>query len=199
MLRASSAKAAKRAEQTMVEVREVFHLSHELGEEGRRFGVSKEELNNWRNLDRFDALRLPIRTENEIDPHLPPHWSLSVLPKEIAITVDPDAGWLTSKKKRVFVTAGISDPVGKLWSFEVPQKSYEVWVLLFRDESNRLEDFVLPQKFFSQPYAKAKKSLKKDEKIPLSLRKDGERFLLSIHGSEPVDVTELCGNYEPLK
>jgi hypothetical protein len=31
------------------------------------------------------------------------------------------------------------------------------------------------------------------------LRKDGERFLLSIHGSEPVDITELRSNYEPLK
>jgi len=200
MLRDQSAKAAVRAEQTMVEVREVFHLSHELGEEGRRFGVSTEELNNRRNLSQYEELKQPIITEDGIiDPHLPPHWYVSVLPKEIAITADPDAGWLTSKKKRVLVTAGISDLVDKLWSFEVPQKSYEVWVLLCRDGKNRLEDFVLPQKFFSQPYAKAKKSLKKDEKIPVSLRKDGEHFLLSIHGSEPVDVTELRGNYEPLK
>jgi len=200
MLRASSAKAAKRAEQTMVEVREVFHLSHELGEEGRSFGVSKEELDSRRNLDQYEELKRPIRTEDGIiDPHLPPYWYESVLPKEIAITVDPDAGWLTSKKKRVFVTAGISDPVGKLWSFEVPQKSYEVWVLLFRDESNRLEDFVLPQKYFSQPYAKAKKSLKKDAKIPVTISHDGDRFLLSIHGSEPIEITELQSNYEPLK
>jgi len=41
--------------------------------------------------------------------------------------------------------------------------------------------------------------LKKDEKIPVVLRRDGDRFLLSIHGSDPVDVTEMRGNYEPLQ
>jgi len=41
--------------------------------------------------------------------------------------------------------------------------------------------------------------LKKDEKIPVTVRKDGSQFLLSIHGSEPIDITELQGNYDPLK
>jgi hypothetical protein len=41
--------------------------------------------------------------------------------------------------------------------------------------------------------------LKKDEKIPVSIRSDGDRFLLSIHGSEPVDIAELRSNYEPLR
>jgi tryptophanyl-tRNA synthetase len=199
MLRTQSAKAARRAEQTMAEVREVLHISHELGAEEHNFGVSEEELNNRRNLNQYEGLKRPIRTENETDPLLPSHWLTFILPKEVAITVAPDAGWLTSKKKRVLATAGISDLDGKLWSFEIPQKSYEVWVLLCRDDKNWLEDFVLPQKYFSQPFAKAKKSLKKDEKIPVIMRKDGERFLLSIHGSEPVDVTELRGNNEPLK
>ena len=200
MLRDQSAKAAKRAEQTMVEVRKVFHLSHDLGVEAHDFGVSEEELTSRRNLNRYEDLRRPIIAEDGIvDPHLDSHWYLSILPKEIAITVDPDAGWLTSKKKRVLVRAGISNPIDKLWSFEVPQKSYEVWVLLFRDGKNWLEDFVLPQKYFSQGFAKAKKSLKKDEKIPVTVRKDGSQFLLSIHGSEPIDITELQSNYDPLK
>ena len=74
-----------------------------------------------------------------------------------------------------------------------------MWVLLCRDDKNWLKDFILPQKYFSQPFAQAKKSLKKDEKIPVLLRKNGERFLLSIHGSEPFDITELHSNYGPLE
>jgi tryptophanyl-tRNA synthetase len=198
MLRDQSAKAAKRAEQTMVDVREIFDLSRELGSVKRYFGVSEEELNNRRNLNQFEDLRRPIRTENEIDPLLPSHWLVYLLPKEIAITIDSDETWLTSKKKRVLTIAGTFNADEKKWNIEVPQKSYEVWVLLCRDGKNWLEDFVLPQKYFSQPYAKAKKSLKKDEKIPVTIRKIGERFLLSIHGSEPIDITELRGNYAPL-
>jgi hypothetical protein len=41
--------------------------------------------------------------------------------------------------------------------------------------------------------------LKKDEKIPVTVSKTGDRFLLSIHGSEPADITSLQSNYEPLK
>jgi hypothetical protein len=33
----------------------------------------------------------------------------------------------------------------------------------------------------------------------VKVRQEGDRFLLSIHGSEPVDITELRSNYEPLK
>jgi tryptophanyl-tRNA synthetase len=105
---------------------------------------------------------------------------------------------LTASKKRVLVTA--SDSVDKEFGFKIPAKSYEVWVLLVPDPL-RISgiDFILPQRVFSQPFAKAKKSLKKDEKIPVTVRKDGSQFLLSIHGSEPIDITELQGNYDPLK
>jgi tryptophanyl-tRNA synthetase len=199
MLRDQSSKAAVRAEQTMVEVREVLHLSHELGAEEHNFGISKEERNNRRNLKQYEEFGSSGYTETDKNDLLPSHWLVYLLPKEIAITVDSDETWLTSKKKRVLATAGTFDFEEKVWSFEVLQKSYEVWVLLCRDDKNWLEDFVLPQKYFSHSFAKAKKSLKRDEKIPLSLRKDGEHFLLSIHDSDPVDVTELRGNYEPLK
>ncbi len=199
MLRAQSAKASKRAERTMVEVREVLHLSHELGAEGRYFGVSKEELHNRRNLGQFEEFASGGYAEDQKNALLPSHWLTYLLPKEIAITVDPDETWLTSKKKRVLATAGTFCLREEQWSFEIPQKSYEVWVLLCRDDKNWLKDFILPQKYFSQPFAQAKKSLKKDEKIPVLLRKNGERFLLSIHGSEPFDITELHSNYGPLE
>ena len=57
MLRAQSAKASRRAELTMVEVREIFDLSHELGAVKRYFGASAEELQNARDLSQRAELR----------------------------------------------------------------------------------------------------------------------------------------------
>ena len=105
---------------------------------------------------------------------------------------------ITASKKRVLVTA--ADPLASELRFEIPAKSYEVWVLLVLDlHSGEISDFILPQKVFSQQFAQAKKSLKKDERIPVMIRKDVDRFLMSIHDSEPIDITELQSNYEPLK
>jgi tryptophanyl-tRNA synthetase len=199
MLREQSVKAAARAEQTMLAVRDVFDLSHELGAVKRYFGASQEDLDNRRDLNQYKTFTEAGFSEAGVNVLLPSHWLTYLLPKEIAITVEPDETWLTAKKKRVLAAVGTIAPQEKAWSFEVPQKSYEVWVLLCRDDKNWLEDFILPQKYFSQPFAKAKKSLKKEEKIPVTLRKDGDRFLLSIHGSEPADITALQRNYEPLQ
>ena len=104
---------------------------------------------------------------------------------------------LTSKKKRVLVAAALE--AGRVWSFLIPAKSYEVWTLLGLGQNDWIRDFILPQKIFSQPFAQAKKALKKDEKIPVTVRKDGDCFVLSIHGSDPVDITDLESNYEPLQ
>jgi tryptophanyl-tRNA synthetase len=198
MLRAQSAKAAVRAEQTMLQVRDAFDLSHELGEDRRFFGVSEEELNNRRDLNQYKVFAEHIYSETGKMALLPSHWLTYLLPKEIAISVAPDEMWLTSKKKRVLPIAGTYSQNEKIWSFEVPQKTYEVWVLLGRDDKNWLENFVIPQKYYSQAFAQAKKSLKKDEKIPVTVQKVDNRFLFSIHGSEPVDITELESNYAPL-
>jgi tryptophanyl-tRNA synthetase len=199
MLRAQSIKAAARAEETMRQVRDVFGLSHELGAVKRYFGASEEELNNRRDLNQIKAFAEPGSTETPENDLIRSHWLTNLLPKEIAITVEPDETWLTAKKKRVLAVAANLAADTSTWTFEIPQKSYEVWVLLCRDDKNWLEDFILPQKYFSQPFAKAKKSLKKDAKIPVSLRKVGDRFLLSIHGSESFDITALQRNYEPLQ
>jgi hypothetical protein len=105
---------------------------------------------------------------------------------------------LTANKKRVLLI--VADPKSAEIQYEIPVKSFEVWALLLRNlNDGTTSDFILPQKVFSQHFAKAKKSLKKDEKIPVTVRKDGERFLLSIHESEPIDITEFLSNYEPLK
>ena len=206
MLRASSARAAQRAEQTMVLVRDVFDLSHELGAIRRYFGASAEDQRNTHDLSQSaDWQTLP---PDEQQKHLRDYWQSNLVPRDLALTQEGQRTFsslereleeplLTAKKKRVFVT--FAQDSGSTWSFLIPAKSYEVWTLLGLSENNWMHDFILPQKIFSQPFAQAKKSLKKDEKIPVTLRKDGDRYLLSIHGSDPVDITDLQSNYEPLQ
>jgi tryptophanyl-tRNA synthetase len=206
MLLAQSAKAAKRAEQTMVEVREIFDLSHELGAVKRYFGAAAEELQNARDLSERAELRELPRDEQAKE--LREIWRSNLVPRDVSLTQEGQLTFatlereleeplLTAKKKRVFVSAAVE--ADEAWEFLIPAKSYEVWTLLGWDRNLWLEDFILPQKVFSQPFAQAKKSLKKDEKIPVTLRRDGERFLLSIHNSEAVDVTDLRSNYTPLQ
>jgi hypothetical protein len=210
MLRDQSANAAVRAEQTMVEVRDVFHLSHELGEEGRRFGISDADRLNEHDLtahsDWWDLKDKAERAKNLRD-----YWRSKLLPQEISLTQESSRVFsslereleeplISSRKKRVFVTTSRDVLAPCSWEFEIPSKSYEVWMLLpWRKVGYWLDCFVIPQKVFSQPFAKAKKSLKKDEKIPVTIREESGRFLLNIHGSDPIDITELCSNYEPLK
>src|SRR5208337_1230728 len=107
---------------------------------------------------------------------------------------------ISAKKKRLFVTSSQDVGCPDEWHFSIPAKSYEVWALLcWRKNDYWLDDFVIPQKFYSQAFARAKKSSKKDEKIQVKvLRDEGNRFFLSVAGSNYEPVTELRSNYEPL-
>jgi hypothetical protein len=189
-------------------VREVFDLTRELGAVKRYFGASEAEKHividlsqqaekwDWPQAERTKLLRDKWRD------HLPREIALSQESNRVFTSLDRELEepFLSTKKKRVFVTTSRDNKTEDEWEFDIPSRSYEVWTLLcWRKENKHLYDFVVPQKVFSQPFAKAKKSLKKDEKIPVLLRREGERFLLTIHGSEPVGVTEMRGNYEPLQ
>jgi tryptophanyl-tRNA synthetase len=206
MLRDQSAKAAARAEQTMTQVREIFHLSHELGSMKRYFGASAEALLNARDLSK-DTLWQGFPPDQQRK-HLRTYWQNNIVPRDVSLTQvgqptfssldrELEEPLLTAKKKRVIVA--VAQEENGVWSFQIPAKSYEVWALLILAKSSWLNDFILPQKVFSQAFAQAKKSLKKDEKIPVTVRKDNDCFLLSIHGSDSVDITDLLSNYEPLK
>jgi len=209
MLRAQSAKAALRAEQTMLQVRDCFDLSHELGEDRRYFGASEADLHDAHDLSAHaDWWSLADRAERA--KNLRDHWKQSLLPRDAQLSQESnrvftsldrelEEPFLSAKKKRVFVVSACDQEQAESWRFEIPQKSYEVWTLLgWRQQGFWLHDFVVPQKYYAQAFAQAKKSLKKDEKIPVTVRKTGDRFLFSIHGSEPVDITELESNYAPL-
>jgi tryptophanyl-tRNA synthetase len=209
MLRAQSAKAAVRAEQTMLAVRDVLDLSHDLGSTRRFFGATEADLHSAHDITLLpDLLGLEQDEETEM---LRDHWRDHIVPRDIPLRQESnrvftsldrelEEPFLSAKKKRVFVTTSRDVASPDEWRFNIPARSYEVWALLcWRQKDNWLEDFVIPQKYYSQAFAKAKKSLKKDEKIPVSIHSDGDRFLLSIHGSAPVDIVELRSNYEPLR
>jgi tryptophanyl-tRNA synthetase len=209
MLREQSAKAAERAEQTMVQVRSVLDLSHDLGSVRRYFGNSREDRRDPRDLSESSSWwNLPSDQRSKL---LRDYWRSNLVPRDAHLaqesnrvfsTLDRELEepFLTPKKKRAFVTTSRDIYSPQRWNFEIPNRSYEVWVFLgWRDQDKKLLDFVIPQKIFSQDFAQAKKTLKKDEKVLASVFKDdGDRFHLSIAGNAPRPVTELLGNYEPL-
>jgi tryptophanyl-tRNA synthetase len=209
MLREQSVKAAGRAEETMLAVRDVFGLSHDLGAVKRYFKESAEDVRKAHDLSQVSSWwDLP---QDQRAKELRDYWKSNLLPREVQLTQESnrvftsldrelEEPFLSAKKKRVFVTAARNAEDAETWAFEIPAKSYEVWTLLCWNKSGHwLHDFPIPQKYYAQAFAQAKKQLKKEEKIPLTVRKAGDRFLLSIHGSEPVDITELEGNYGPLE
>jgi len=225
LLRVESKKAEARAEETMKIARDALGMSRDF-RDIRKLFVHKEErtgskniANAWSDIEvvsRLDGDNMHLSWE-KYSLGLRAHWHWRMVPREISLSESKiefgnniarelEEPLITTSGKRVLTTVSEQDHSAG-WQFYVPQKSYEVWVLLsYRDKvsvsnhyDREITAFILPQKVFSQPFAKAKKSLKKDEKIPVTIRKDGDRFLLSIHGSELVDITDLQSNYDPLR
>ncbi len=219
MLRAQSAKAAARAEETMVSVREVFDLSRDLGSVRRYFDTSAEEMRNAHDLSRqSDWWNLEQDQRSKL---LRDYWRHNLVSRDVALTQESnrvftslerelEEPFLSAKKKRVLVTTAREEEDG--WHFRIPSKSYEVWTLLCWHGSFWLDDFVVPQKFYAQPFARARK-LAKDKPIHLRVWKQGEDWKMEfadLPASEaagdavaaqalgPIDITELCSSYDPL-
>jgi tryptophanyl-tRNA synthetase len=222
LLREQSKKAEFRAEESMEQVRNVLQLSHEFGDLKKHFGCSAPkdaQLTRW--LD-FGSVRNVIDwnsvTDAEKRKRIRTHW-IALRKRDTPLTQEANRKFeslereleepaLSLRGKRVFVDSNTivlsrngDSSTFDVWNFLIPPKSFEVWALLLGIDYQGfiVADFVIPQKVFSQPFAKAKKSLKKDEKIPVTVRKDGDSFLLSIHGGEAVSITDLQNNYEPLQ
>ena len=210
MLRDQSARAAARAEQTMQSVRNIFDLSHDLGALMRHFLTTEEDrLQNHDLSSHSDWWQLPSNQRGKL---LRDYWRNNLVPLEIPLVQESnriftslerelEEPFLSAKKKRLFVTSSQDVGTSDEWHFLIPSKSYEVWALLcWRMKDYWLDDFVVPQKFYSQAFALAKKSAKKDERIPVKIMRDqGNRFFLSVAGSNFTAITDLRGNYEPLK
>jgi tryptophanyl-tRNA synthetase len=210
MLREQSVKAAARAEQTMLSVRNIFDLSHDLGSVRRYFTASDDDLVQAHDLGKnLSWWELPQDQRTKL---LRDYWRANLLPREVQLSQESnrvfatldrelEEPFLSAKKKRVFVATARDTDEANRWTFEIPARSYEVWALLcWRSENKWLHDFVIPQGFFSQQFALAKKSLKKDEKVLVTiLRDEGDCFSLGIAGQTSKVIDELQSNYEPLK
>jgi tryptophanyl-tRNA synthetase len=203
-------KAEKKAEETMASVRAVFDLSRDLGSLRRHSLVTPEEEKNLRDLSNH-ATWWDLAPD-ERSKLLREYWKNNLVPYDIPLSLESnrvfstverelEEPFLTAKKKRVFVSTSRDWKQADNWEFEIPSRSYEIWTLLcWRDEDKVLHDFAIPQKVFSLDFSQTKKSLKKGEKIPVSiLRAEGNRFLLSIAGKTATDITEFERDYEPLR
>ena len=222
MLRGQSVKAANRAEQTMLPVRTILGLSRDLGPVKRHFLASAEDRQRARDLSQSSNWwSLP---SNQLDKLLREYWTSNILPREVRFSQEGNRVFstlereleeplLTAKKKRVLVTIPAAQEENSGWHFRIPARTYEVWVLLCWDRSFWLSDFIIPQKFYAQPFAKAKKG-SKEEAIHVRVWKFGERWNLEFvsllerkevggaiwaQSSDPIDITELLGNYDPLQ
>ena len=210
MLREQSVKAANRAEKTMISVRTIFDVSHDLGAVRRYFLVSDDALKRAHDLSgHADWWNLPSDQRAE---QLRTYWRNNLVPRDVQLSQEGnrifttlerelEEPFLTSKKKRVFVATSLDIDQEDKWEFQIPSRSYEVWTLLcWRKKDRILDDFAIPQKVFSFDFATAKKSLNKNEKIPVSVtRTEGDRFLLSVAGKTGTDITAMRGKYEALQ
>jgi tryptophanyl-tRNA synthetase len=209
MLREQSIKAAARAEQTMLSVRSVFDISRDLGSVRRYFpqsGDRKQDVRDLSNNRTWWDLSRDQRAKQLRD-----YWRNNLVPREIHLsqesnrvfaTVDRELEepFLSPKMKRVLATTSRDAEAADTWNFEIPARTYEVWALLcWREKDLRIFDFLIPQKVFAFDFAMVKKSLKKEEKVPVSImRTEGNHFRLSIAGKTSHDITALQENYAPL-
>jgi tryptophanyl-tRNA synthetase len=210
MLREQSAKAAVRAAQTMLSVRNIFDLSHDLGSVRRHFMATDDDLVQAHDLSQNSTWwDLPQDQRAKL---LRDYWRSNLLPRDVQLSQESnrvfaslarelEEPFLSGKNKRAFITTSRDTETADKWNFEIPARSYEVWTLLcWRSENKWLHDFVIPQGFFSQQFALTKRSLKKDEKIQVTvLRDEGNRFHLGIAGRTYRGIDEFQSNYEPLK
>jgi len=210
MLCDQSSKASVRAEQTMLPVRDLLDLSHDLGSVRRHFLATDEDRLQAHDLSGNSAWwGLPASQQGKL---LRDYWRENFVPREIQLSQESNRVFtsldreleeplITFRKKRVFVTTSRDVEVANEWHFEIPPKSYEVWVLLcWRQANYWLDDFVIPQKYFAQAFAKAKKNLKKDEKICVHVVRDQEdQYHLAVAEGDSMAITELRSCYSPLE
>ena len=202
--------AAKQAEATMQHVREVCGVSR--GPESSWVTPYRSSMGtrDIRDLQQYKQKWDEPFTERAA--WLRKYWMDEVVPRDIALSQESNRVFasrdrqleeplLSAKKKRVFVTTSRDYVIEDQWKFEIPSKSYEIWTLLcWRKRDYKLKDFVVPQKYYSQFIAIAKRELPKDEKIPIVVtRTAGNRYQLSINGQTSRDITDLSDNYDPFR
>ena len=207
MLREQSEKAAARAELTMRDVRCVLGTSRDLGKLESETSFTGDAGQGYSLADYSSVFGLsPVLRALKIRAI----WIELLAKKGISLSQvgnfanfmperELEEPFVTPRKKRVFVTTQSITGDDDTYFFRIPQKSYEAWALLCWDKKTFfLTDNVVPQKFYAQQFSNARKTLSKDERVSVAIRKEGGRNLMSVGTSEPIDVTSLIGNYDPL-
>jgi tryptophanyl-tRNA synthetase len=223
MLRSQSEKAAKRAEETMLSVRTVLDLTHDLGPIKQHFARTTEDSHGGRDISGLaDIWQLPV---DLLSKEIRQYWKGNVVPYDIPLSFESNQTFasvvreleeplLTARKKRVLVAAATPDPGG--WHFRIPAKSYEVWTLICLERSTaRLNDFVLPQAVYAQYFSSAKKTLPKGVPIhviveqrasgwelvfpDLNRATEAGNAMVVTQPFKPVEIDSYLGNYDPLK
>ncbi len=209
MLREQSERAASRAELTMRDVRDILGTSRNLGKleadisftaGNSGFGYSFVEYSRDFGLApvakalKIRAIWVELLANRGISLSQVGNFANFMPEREL------EEAFITPKRKRVFVTTQSITGVDDTFFFRIPQKSYEVWVLLCWDKKTFfLSDIVIPQKFYSEQFSQARKTLDKDDRVPVAIRKEGGRTFMNVGTSQPTEVTSLLSNYDPLR
>jgi tryptophanyl-tRNA synthetase len=190
-------RATRRAEITMERVREATGLSRVRRPvpDSRRThltGFDYSEPHDLRShADWWDIAEHEIRGRNLRD-----YWRKMIVPAEIVLTPDTDRVYVTRKGKRVFVPTARETEDGR-WYFDLRVRTYEIIAFLCWNREFALHDFVVPQSVYVGPWSALKKTYKKD-KVSVIIFKDAERFMLSLPGAEPIDISQYRGQYRPM-
>jgi tryptophanyl-tRNA synthetase len=211
ILQGGAEKAARRAEETMVEVREAMGIS-------KVSPFSRLTVFEQYSYDTSQPMRHSLEnhkdlwneTSEKVEKFLVEYWKTGMVPSDCVLKQAED-GFVTNRKKRIFTSAAQEGNSG--WHFRIPARSFEVWALICWDQSFFVNDFIIPQKFFAQPFAQIKKNTREKE-IHVRVWKFDEKWSLTfeglneheeighevvIHVVDPIDVTELISNYDPLR
>ena len=198
ILAQGATKAKTRADQTMKPVRSAMGLTRNeedlsAAQAGRpyssndssRIGHDLSSKRTWWDLEPN------LRAKNVRD-----YWLRKIVPNEVSLTQDSDQVYVTSKKKRVYVTTSRENQADR-WGFEAKPKSYELLALLCWSKTYWLHDFVVPQSLYQAPWTSYKKA-NKDGVMVFWVRLSESRFFLELPGAEPIDITDYRGQYKPM-
>lgn len=196
ILEAGAVKARTRAQQTMVQVRDVTGLSRTrrpipIAQYRSIQGLTYTAPHDMQAQQEWWDIGRQFRERNIRD-----HWRSVLLPNDVRLAAEADRMYITDGGKRVLVCVGREDPAG-WWDLRSKVKSCEVLVLLCWDAKFQLHDFVIPQAVFVAPWTAQKKLYKKDEMI-FSVKAVEDRFELIIGGAV-LDITQYRGIYERLR
>jgi tryptophanyl-tRNA synthetase len=196
ILKNGSERAAKRAEETMVPVREAMGVA-------RRFVPATISEFERYSYNTFQPLQYSLKNfmgswnmpREERRDFLINFWKNRMVPSENTLKQLESRLFVTNRNKRVFVSTAREKPGGK-FPYRLPHKSFEVMVLLAweGDEEAKLRAFVIPQKVYRSQWLQIPKS---EKDVSLFLTREDGSFFLSIAGFR-INVSSFEGDYHPV-